>query len=143
LSYQEFPPLLPKGFHSKLLHEIIDICVTPFQNPERRKYLYDRFEQLHGQLVRFGIHLEIWVNGSYLTEKPDPQDIDMVVLLPQSSYIPSRVKDLIRDLTLRHNEIRARYSCDLFFAPSDSLEARNKWGILFGRSKGIIVINIH
>lgn len=36
---------------------------------------------IHAQNKVFGFSFEIWIDGSYLTEKPEPDDIDILIIV--------------------------------------------------------------
>jgi hypothetical protein len=40
-------------------------------------------------ILRFGVITELWLNGSFVTEKPDPGDIDAVAF-----YDKNKLNDL-------------------------------------------------
>jgi hypothetical protein len=39
-----------------------------------------------GALCRWGISCKLWIDGSFLTEKIDPHDVDFVVVLPENFH---------------------------------------------------------
>lgn len=44
----------------------------------------DRLWTLCACLARWGIGKELWVDGSFMTEKIDPRDVDLVLVLPEN-----------------------------------------------------------
>jgi hypothetical protein len=73
-------PLLPMGLHEMDLDELRRLCVDGFPTSTNRRYLADAFEELVDALVECGLSCEIWVNGSFLTSKLDPADLDVVFI---------------------------------------------------------------
>lgn len=77
----DYPPLLAPGRHKFSLTEIEEIFVRPFQMPAKRIHLFQRLEEIIQALLISDITCEVWVDGSFLTEKPDPNDLDVTVIL--------------------------------------------------------------
>lgn len=75
----EFPPLLPFGFHTKAEQELRVMLVDSFPLSKRRGPLWENFLWLVDQLKSCGIKCRIWLDGSYLTKKIEPDDIDLIV----------------------------------------------------------------
>src|SRR4051794_8743849 len=83
----EFPALLPAGFHLYSLAELRAICVTPFNGSSiTRRAITDHLDAIVGKLSAAGILGEVWVNGSFLTQKIDPDDSDILVRVASSIY---------------------------------------------------------
>ena len=76
---EEFPPLLPLGFHRLTLIQVRAICVDRFPKSATRASIMDGIDFVVSELHRSGLRLEIWVNGSFLTQKLDPEDSDIAV----------------------------------------------------------------
>ncbi len=77
----EFPPLLQPGFHTFTLQELQVLCVDAFPLSRTRPLIMVEFEKLVRTLHESGFRCEIWADGSFLTEKIDPDDIDLVVTI--------------------------------------------------------------
>jgi hypothetical protein len=75
-------PLFAPGRHILTLSEIQSICVTSFTQNVRRAHLFHKFEEFFQTFLVSGIQGEVWVNGSFITEKPEPEDIDATVIIP-------------------------------------------------------------
>ena len=72
--------LLPVGIHRTELDEIRQRFGT-FQGSDRRIQLFARLEQLVAELRRSGRFAALIVDGSFVTSKSAPEDIDLVVTL--------------------------------------------------------------
>lgn len=81
--------LLPVGVHDCTLDEI-KTTFGLFQTSDRRPKLFQKLQELISE-ARFARSL--LVDGSFVTAKPDPNDIDLVLVLPVSH-------DLTADLPL-------------------------------------------
>lgn len=78
----DFPSLLPPGRHRLTLAELRNLTVTPFSDSGHRDKMFLRLEAWILAINRFGVHGTIWVDGSFLTQKPNPGDIDCVLWNP-------------------------------------------------------------
>lgn len=77
-----YDPLLAPGRHFLGLAEIEDVCVRKFSNSSsRREYLFRELARLHDALRSTGVTCELWTNGSFLSEKLEPGDIDVVICI--------------------------------------------------------------
>jgi Family of unknown function (DUF6932) len=77
----DYPPLLAPGRHTMTLAEVEAVCVTRFQNNQRRRHLFHRLEEFIQAFLVAGVACEVWIDGSLLTEKPEPDDLDVTVIL--------------------------------------------------------------
>jgi hypothetical protein len=78
---QEFPPLLPLGFHPMTLAEMRVVLVDNIRGSVRRKPVMDGLEKVIQKIIAEGLEAEVWINGSLLTKKIDPLDSDILVVL--------------------------------------------------------------
>lgn len=78
----DFPPLLQAGLHNITLAELYALAVAPFEADQRRHELYERLVAWVGALQGLGLGGTLWLDGSFLTHKPDPGDIDCVLWHP-------------------------------------------------------------
>lgn len=74
-----FEPLLPPGRHLHSLSRFRQVCVDPFPESARRPLIHNAFLSLHNQVRNWGLCGELWCNGSFLTRKPEPDDVDVVL----------------------------------------------------------------
>ena len=159
----EFPPLLPSGFHQKTLSEVREMCVDPFPLSERRHLLMDGLERFVRTLEGQQISGNIWVNGSFTTEKIDPTDVDLVIEFDGDVY--DKGTDLTRALLIKitseededREYFKEHYYCDPYpiavFPESEkelyeaTEENRKYWIDKFGsdrrgKPKGLAVVEI-
>lgn len=78
----DHPPLLPPGRHPMTLSQIKDVFVIPFDVRERRLTLFHQLEAFFQEYLVCGVPGEMWLDGSFLTEKPEPADLDISVIIP-------------------------------------------------------------
>lgn len=77
----EFPPLLGPGLHERRLPDLRQLCVDGFPLSTTRDALMRGVEAICGSLSTALISSHVWVNGSFLTQKVDPADVDLAVRL--------------------------------------------------------------
>lgn len=78
-SKPEYPPLLAVGFHELSLAELRRLCVEPFPLSKTRGKLADEFEKVAERVRAVNLVCDFWVNGSFLTKKIGPSDVDFIV----------------------------------------------------------------
>src|SRR6266446_285097 len=85
---EEFPPLYPEGFHETSLRDIRNRCVDheQFRLSSARGPLMDQFEETIMSLLSAGVIGSVWLDGSFVTEKINPVDIDFVLEIESNVY---------------------------------------------------------
>jgi hypothetical protein len=63
------------------------LCVDAFPASQRRPMLFDELRHLAFDLMAINFIGELWIDGSYATEKPEPDDIDLSVTMFESDLI--------------------------------------------------------
>lgn len=71
---------LPPGIHHATFDEL-ERRFSRFVVSDRRINLFARFKQLVAMARRSGIVERLVLGGSFVTSKPDPNDIDIVIVL--------------------------------------------------------------
>jgi len=77
----EFPPLLPAGFHEMPLPALRHLCVDGFPLSTVRAGLMGGIEAIRGSLSTALVPASVWIDGSFMTQKIDPADVDLAVRL--------------------------------------------------------------
>ncbi|MFJ2329549.1 DUF6932 family protein [Pseudomonas sp. NPDC087690] len=78
----DFPALLAPGMHPLTLESLHELAVAPFPNDSRRAELYDKLRLWTNALHVSGVRGTLWLDGSFLTEKVGPSDIDCILWNP-------------------------------------------------------------
>lgn len=78
---EEFPPLLPAGFHQIDPVGRHRLCVDRFPASVTRPRIMKNIEAIVAQINQHGIQGDIWVDGSFLTEKLNPDDADVALVI--------------------------------------------------------------
>lgn len=144
----DFEPLLEAGIHDITKDDLSNHFVTPFKNKEKRLNLIERFSYLITKVEEIGIPFEIWINGSFVTKKEEPNDIDVAFFYDPivANALPDEKKLIFQELA--NNGIsKYRYNCDVYFLPNDRMEIRSYWRGWFGftrseKAKGFARIKI-
>jgi hypothetical protein len=147
----EWEPLFPAGFYERTLTQTRAICVDGFSGSKTRPAIMAGLESLLSDLSNEGIECEVWVDGSFLTKKPDAADADVVVRLDESQYgkLDARQRGILTQINgpLR-SMLKKQYLLDLYvFVEYGSYpEGHPKFGLgewqraywirQFGRSRG-------
>jgi hypothetical protein len=108
---EEFPPLLTAGFHMLTLAQLRELCVGPFSLSRTRASLMDNLERICDKLLEAGVIGELWVDGSFLTNKIDPSDID-IVLRAESAFFEGASKLTQEAMRWVDTNLKNEYSCD-------------------------------
>lgn len=66
--------------------EIASLCVEPFPLSAVRKDIMAGFETLYEQALAVKLHGFIWLDGSFLTRKIEPHDVDLIFVVPAELY---------------------------------------------------------
>lgn len=74
-------PLLAPGRHQLSFADIQTLCVSNFGHSRHRQALFLHLEEFVQRYLRLQLPCEIWIDGSFMTEKPDPSDVDVLVQL--------------------------------------------------------------
>jgi len=153
----EFPPLLAAGLHKITAEVLKKATVTDFPLSTTREGLWKNFEFVLGALAGAGIPCDIWVDGSFLTKKIDPKDVDFVVDIPievAENGTPEQllfIQNLAGQLYRKSDQL---HSFVMFTAPSGHVahsvmvHAHAQWEKDFGFSyvskepKGIALVEV-
>ena len=142
-------PLFRDGFVDIDEVDIDKVFVSGNDTPKRRT-LASGLRIFLAHLRSLGLNsYEIWIDGSFATRKPNPNDVDMVCFIPKNA-IRRMPNSNLENLKYLGNEegreyIRARWGCDYYHCPFDSIDDRISWKEKFsldpnGTEKGIVRI---
>lgn len=71
-------PFKPEMIYAPSFEEFEERFVNQFPDSNTRKEIIDEYKKHCKEVISYGIVNEQWVNGSYITIKDDPSDIDML-----------------------------------------------------------------
>lgn len=153
----EFPPLLPAGIHKISPPKLRELTVAGFPLSQSRGNLWKSFEFILKVLIDTAIPCDVWVDGSFLTKKMDPGDIDLIVDIP-IEFVDTATPDqlsLIQNLSDQlYKKSDKLHSFVMFKAPAshvahaDMMRAHQQWERDFGHAyvsrepKGIALVEV-
>jgi hypothetical protein len=132
--------LLPVGIHPCTPETVLELFVLNFPDSQTRRHLFRQWE-IYNQRLKQKIGDDIlvqWVNGSFVTAKINPGDIDCVTFVPYESY--QRAEDSLLEfyttISLYDNGLDA-YLCPVYdLNDNRHPEYRQRcsdWSFLFGQ----------
>jgi len=132
---------LVAGEHESTLDEI-EALYGRF--PERRKLLMHGLREAANNLEQAGVK-RIWINGSFVTNKEEPNDIDGCWEYNDSVDL-SAIDPVFLGFDAR-GKVKERYGLDFFVAHVIETVSGKPFPIFFqinrdGETKGIIVVNL-
>lgn len=132
---QDYLRLLSPGKHSCSLDDIEQFAVVPFPLSSNRTRLFMHLRAWVEKLRSLGVTAILWIDGSFVTEKPEPNDIDCVMWYPQTNLpLTAELQSQIQALFER-SHLRTTYGLDFYLAiPSDVERFHDEayWKGLFG-----------
>ncbi|MFL5385504.1 MAG: DUF6932 family protein [Longimicrobiaceae bacterium] len=148
----EYPPLLAPGFHRVKEEELAALFVDSFSSPDRRRRLLARFHALIDHVREWNIPCDVWIDGSFATEKPDPQDVDALFVFDGEAVnrASSELHAAMSAVFGRegHRDTKLRYGCDAYMVINQDEQTRSYWRgwFAFTRSdepKGVPVLRVY
>lgn len=141
--------LLEAGIHDYLVGDFKDNFINCFNTSQTRSDIYkNTINWLKLINDRVMLPEEIWFDGSYVTNKINPNDLDIVLFFDRSSFTADKYQEF--------EKLKAQckvYKCDAYMcflnnenANWNDINARNYWRGQFGfdrqdKPKGIVKIN--
>lgn len=152
-TFGEYPPLLPFGLHRHSVAQVRALCVDSFPRSSTRENIMRNLEIVVDELKRAGVAGELWVDGSFLTEKIDPNDVDIVFHGLIGRAVDPANEAHSKVMWWLHSNLRASHRCDSYICLQNppglpqGQTNREYWQKQFGYSrgtmnKGIAVIEI-
>lgn len=113
-----FPPgqdRLPQGRHKATKDEIEQVLVNGFQNSTTRRRLFDQALELLDAIRQIVPVSALWIDGSFVTTKEDPGDIDLVTHLDGEALdVLKPVDQMLLGGLVGGHWSRDRSGCDSF-----------------------------
>lgn len=145
-----YPYLLEPGIHKIDLELLEEKVLVPFIEKRTRSHLCNRLRELISVLSSFKVEMIIWIDGSFCSIKPNPNDIDLVIFFNQNDIDSLNATQQDKFLFFLENReiLRARYGCDLFFDSMTNQKQFHYWRSLFSynqlqEAKGFIQIRVN
>ena len=129
-------PLFKPGFHEIDVDDLDKLFVEPFNDRTRRKELADKLKLFLNKLKEIDAHFEIWIDGSFATEKIKPGDVDIAIIY-EPQEINSLPQNQIEFLDTDQNLLKIRYNLDVYYIPNNFHD--QQWCVLL-RRRDIITV---
>jgi len=143
-SATDFEPLLAPGLHVFSLEDLRRFCVDLFPHSKTRHNIMSGLESVCVRVNSAGIQADIWVNGSFLTKKENPNDSDIVVkidatIADNGTVIQKEILEWIK------SDLKQEFLCDSYLMPIFPVDDPNHvlndyhiayWLKQFGFSRG-------
>ena len=147
----ECEPLFEPGFYDvpfmNTNEHLRHLLVDRFANSKNRDVLFRYLHILLRKAESVRIFVEAWIDGSFVSNKEEPNDIDVVLLyrggVHLSSLCPS-AQTTFQELQ-NHKSWKEEYHCDLYLIEIQNDPLKNFYQKWFGsdrenRQKGIVRI---
>jgi hypothetical protein len=124
---QEFPPLLPAGFHRMDMPGLRRLAMVRFPDSFTRPAIMTHLEQIIDRINASGIRGEIWVDGSFLTEKLNPEDVDVLLAIDAAAYAAMSIAQKRFFNGFQAASLFATHHCDNYAAVIDPARPDGEW----------------
>jgi hypothetical protein len=155
----EFPPLLPQGFHSLTSEEVMELCVTAFPGSIDREGIMAGLQSILDRIKELDMVCEVWLDGSFITQKVEPDDVDFIVFAPMAILQTEnpQLAEFIDWMNDNEDEPKKLFKCHTQIVFEDAQnqyandligDTRKHYEEVFGFSvsthepKGIVVLNL-
>lgn len=110
---------LEAGIHDITMEELQDIFVNSFPSSNTRPVIFSGYYSHDSHLKELNITIEKFVDGSYVTKKNDPRDIDFLCIADalEVDNLPDDKKHLLSNL-IDNECCKNAYMCDVYFLAS-------------------------
>jgi hypothetical protein len=152
------PPLLAPGEHEIAIHELHVLCVQNFPLSKTRSEILRGFQRIIDDLARLEIRADIVVDGSFLTQEIDPDDIDFAVVVSPEFYESCSSEQLkylewIRD----DRSMQTTHLCDPYLCVEyqkedpeyfDGIQNREFWvnlyaeSVIYKQKRGVAILRV-
>ena len=124
---EEFPPLLDVGFHRMNVESLRRLCVTRFSASITRPAIMGNLVTLIELINQKVIVGEIWIDGSFLTEKLNPDDVDLLLIVKADTFRAFTAEQRRFFDWYRKSRLFEQYKCDNYAQIVESGESASDW----------------
>ncbi|HLF71492.1 MAG TPA: hypothetical protein VI759_05005 [Dehalococcoidia bacterium] len=97
--------------------ELRETCVDAFPRSATRPAIMEGLEQVIAELVDKRVRGDLWIDGSFVTQKVDPSDVD-VVLRVSGEFYESASPDQRAVVDMMTPALKATHNCDAYVFPN-------------------------
>jgi hypothetical protein len=158
LGVSDFPALLEPGMHVLDVDRLYYIGVHCFPLSKRRPLILKGFVTIVCKLVEHAIRGDLIIDGSFLTQEIEPNDIDFALCVSDDFYLASSMKQrAYMDWIGEERGIKQTYLCDCYLCVEcgvespmyfDGIQTRQYWVNLYkysrvvNRERGLAIIRL-
>jgi hypothetical protein len=131
----DFPPLLAPGIHALTLVQLENLTVSAFPMDNERTRLFTLLSLWINKVQALNVSAILWIDGSFLTKKIAPGDIDCVVWSPTTNLALTPASKIELNQLFGHDYARVHFGLDLYLeipAPDQVLHREAYWRGFFG-----------
>jgi hypothetical protein len=124
-----FRPLLPAGIHPSDWSGVQRLCVDYFPNSTMRPRLMSTISMIARLVNEASLPARLWIGGDFLTEKDNPSDCSVAIVLVESVYSSLSGDQLDFFDWFCHSTLFDEYHCETYGLILDA--ARRDWELLY------------
>lgn len=130
---QNFAALLKPGWYDLDLDEVEILFVDPFPKSKTRADILKGLKRFLDELQKTSLPWEVWINGSYVTHKVDPEDVDVVCLCQLEGEITDGKNQNIIRYLFKRGQSKRRFKVDAYVVLDfPNIAQREYWADQFG-----------
>ena len=116
--------------------ELYQRFVEPVSSPARRIYLLQRLQVFLRQVEGLGLSVEVWFDGPWISNKPDPGEINLLLIFNRQdlSNLSAEQVDIFRKLVDDRPRLKAQYECVVYWVTNDETLLLADWEDTFSSS---------
>jgi hypothetical protein len=112
--------LLPPGIYDCSLEEIGERFGT-FQSTDHRPRLYEKLQAFLQQVRSINLANAVILNGSFVTGKADPNDIDLILVVPSNIDFSAELRPMAYNV-LSKRRVSRQYGFHILVAREDAID---------------------
>jgi len=132
----DYTPLLGEGIHPYTLEELKALTVDRFPESVRRPGLFGALRVYLEMLESTGFSGFAWLDGSFMCEKPEPDDIDILLVFDSETIdsISESAKPVLNGL-FDTRTVKSRFKLHVFPVRLEDREGLDFWTQKFGTQR--------
>lgn len=146
----DYPPLLGEGIHPFSLDDLKTLTVDRFPKSVRRTGLFGALRVYLEMLESTGFKGYAWIDGSFMCDKGEPQDIDILLVYDSKTIddVSESARPVLNGL-FDNRTIKARFQLDVWPVRSEDAQGLSYWTKTFGTQrdectpKGLAALSIN
>ncbi len=138
------------------MDELYRVCVDGFPLSATRKAIFENLLEVVRALAKNAIAGDLWVDGSFVTSKFNPRDVDVVLCVSSDLYDNCSSEQRAVFDWIESERLHTDYRCDGYISiewpvghplHGEGIETREYWRRLFGHTregheKGIPIVRL-